>query len=113
MDGTLENIETRDIKYLSNNLIRKVFGNNDANSAERLVSVMGGNVVWMPSIAEREGRKEGEKIGEARGIIIGEARGISQLAEAFRLLKYGECTTVEDLLAKGISLEVAEAAVSI
>ena len=103
--GMLETIENRDIKYLSNNLIRKVFGTNDVESAERLVNVMGGNVVWMPSIAEREGRKEGERIGEARGI--------SQLAEAFRLLKYGECTTVEDLVAKGISLEAAEVAVRI
>ena len=70
---------------------------------------MGGNVLWLPSVAEREG----EKRGEARGVAIGENIGISKMTEALKLVKYGGCTTVEDLLEKGVSREVAEAVLSI
>lgn len=108
-EGALNSVENRDIKYLSNNLIKNVFGTKGVENAERLVNVMGGNVVWMPSIAEREG----EARGEARGIAIGENRGITQMIEALKLMKYCGCTTVEDLLAKGVSIEVAEAVTSI
>lgn len=104
-DGTFYYNESRDIKYLSNNLIRKVFGDENVENAERLVNVMGGNVVWMPSIAEREGR--------AKGHAEGKAEGITQMTHAFKLLKTGKCTTVDELLDNGVSLEIANAVLSI
>lgn len=107
--GLFHTNENRDIKYLSNNLIRKIFGVNNIDSAERLVNVMGGNLVWLPSIAEREGRAK----GLAEGLAEGKAEGISQMTYAFKLLKSGECMTLEDLLDKGVSLEIADAVLSI
>lgn len=103
--GILNVDENKDIKYLSNNLIRNVYKEEKEKFAERLVDIMGGNVLWLPSVAEREGR--------AQGIAIGENRGISKMTEALKLMKYGGCTTVEDLLDKGVSREIAEAVLSI
>jgi hypothetical protein len=58
----------------------------DENERARLLTAEKNMLDWQSSLslAKKEGRREGIRIGEQRGIKLGEQRGISALADLLR-----------------------------
>ena len=100
-NGTINGTDESDIRILTNTIIGHLFGNKKDERRERMVNVMGGNVIYTEALRLRdEGRVEGR------------AESLYQLSEAQKLLRTGTCNTIEELVSCNIDRDIAEIAVS-
>lgn len=102
----LEAVESNDIRLLTNNIIEHVVKKEDNETAERLVDVMGGNIIITESMkihlkAKEEGKAEGK------------AEACDEFSRAFSLFKSGKCSTVEELVDNNIDTAIAELVLSL